>query len=152
MTWSPTRKLRKVRGLLRARFDRLRAFVRRTLDQGLLTGNGCLAGRPRTKAESGRRGDNGHPVTRDDMYLTIRPALKKILDRMEARAADSPDKVLMSSATDMEASRIETSLPEFRDRVVRRPRQFWDITVMLNEPTPRIRTLGTALIQRGGRS
>ena len=86
-------------------------------------------------------------VTREDMYLTIRPSLKKVLDRVEARKAESTDKVLISSTTDMEKNYIKTTLPEYRDRIVRQPRQFWDITVMLYEPAPRIQTLGTALIQ-----
>ena len=88
-------------------------------------------------------------LSRDDMYLTIKPSMKAIMDRVEARGADSQDKVLLSSTTDMDANIIVTKLPEFRDRVLRRPRQFWDITLMLNEPRPRIRTLGTSLLQRG---
>jgi hypothetical protein len=88
-------------------------------------------------------------TARDEMYRTIKPALKDILDRMEARGAASPDKVLFSSGTDMDAGRIDTStLPEFKDRVVRRPRQFWDVTLLVTEAKPRIRTLGTVLVQR----
>src|SRR5438105_1753401 len=73
---------------------------------------------------------------RDDMYLTIKPSLKAILDRMESRGPDNKEKVLISSATDMDANRIETTQPELRDTVLRRPRQFWDVTLLLNESKP----------------
>ena len=101
----------------------------------------------------GGGGNNNPPPNpaaniRDDMYLTIKPSLKAILDHMELRGIDTKDKVLFSSATDMEASRIETNLPEFKNAVVRRPRQFWDVTIVLTEQKPRIRNLGTALIQK----
>jgi uncharacterized protein (TIGR03067 family) len=76
--------------------------------------------------------------------MTIKPSLKAILDRMELRSPDS--KVLLSSATDMDASRIESK--NGKDTVSRRPRQFWDVTILLNEKKPRIRNLGTALIQK----
>ncbi len=110
-------------------------------------GGGLAGGGPNTGGNP-KTNPNPTPTARDDMYLTIKPSLKLILDRMEARGPESKDKVLFSSATDMEASRIETNLPEFKNAVVRRPRPFWDVTILLTEQKPRIRNLGTALIQK----
>jgi uncharacterized protein (TIGR03067 family) len=88
---------------------------------------------------------NPNPAPQHDaMYMTIKPSLKAILDRMELRSTDS--KVLFSSATDMDANRVESK--NGKDTVSRRPRQFWDVTILLNEKKPRIRNLGTALIQK----
>ena len=84
------------------------------------------------------------PPQRNEMYMTIKPSLKAILDRMEMRSPDS--KILFSSATDMDATRIESK--NGKDTVSRRPRQFWDVTILLNEKKPRIHNLGTALIQK----
>ena len=89
----------------------------------------------------------GTGSSREDMYLTIKPALKAILDRMELRS-DNRDKILVSSATDMDANVLVTNTPELKDIVLRRPRQFWDVTLLLPEQKPRIRMLGTALLQR----
>lgn len=116
-------------------------------------GGGLGGGLGGTPGPGGNPNQNPNPPTptptpRDDMYLTIKPGLKAILDRMELRGIDTKDKALFSSATDMEASRIETNLPEFKNAVVRRPRQFWDVTILLTEQKPRIRNLGAALIQK----
>jgi hypothetical protein len=82
----------------------------------------------------------------DDSYATIKPNLKAILDRMEFKGPEGKDAVFFSSATDMVASRIDNLPPEYKDRIVRHPRQVWDVTLMLaREPKTRIRTLGTAL-------
>ena len=99
----------------------------------------------------GMIGGNPNPAPipvaqREEMYMTIKPSLKAILDRMESRLADSKDKVLFSSATDMDANRIDSK--EIKDRVLRRPRQVWDVTILLNENKPRIRNLGTAFTQK----
>ncbi len=83
---------------------------------------------------------------RDERYMTIKPALKSILDRMETRSPDGKEKVLFSSVTDMDANRLDVK--DFKDTVVRRPRQFWDVTILLTERKPRIRNLGASLIQK----
>ena len=89
---------------------------------------------------------------REEPYLTIKPSLKKIIDRMEGRGPDVKEKlegkVLVSSVTDMDANIVTTSAPEFKDLIVRRPRQFWDATLLLSERKPRVRQLGTSLISR----
>jgi uncharacterized protein (TIGR03067 family) len=83
---------------------------------------------------------------RDEMYLTVKVGLKAALDKVEQKAADAKEKILFSSATDMDANRID--LPDVRNAVVRMPRQFWDVTLLLYERKPFIRTLGVALIQK----
>ncbi len=85
---------------------------------------------------------------RSETYMTIKPSLKAMLDKMEARPENSKDKILFSAAVDLDAARINTSNPEFKDLVVRQPRQFWDVTLMLTERKPRMRLLGMALIQK----
>ncbi len=85
---------------------------------------------------------------RDEKYSTIKAALRKTLDTLEARSADGKDKLLFSSVTDMDANRVETTNPDFANQIVRRPRQFWDVTQILPESKPRIRNLGTVLIMR----
>ena len=87
------------------------------------------------------------PGAQGQTYLTIKPELKAILDRMESRGASGKDKVYFSSATDMNAALIEIKLPDLKDTVVRKPRQFWDVTLMLFERKPRVRYLGTGLVQ-----
>jgi Protein of unknown function (DUF1559) len=84
---------------------------------------------------------------RDDTYMTIKPSLKAILDRMEQRG-DPKEKVLFSSVTDMDASLVVIDDASYKDRVVRRPREFWDVTLLLYEPKGRIRHLGTSLVQK----
>ncbi|MBI2808370.1 MAG: hypothetical protein HYX68_25565 [Planctomycetes bacterium] len=85
-------------------------------------------------------------AAREDMYRKLKPTLKAIMDRMETRS-DPKEKVFFSSATDMEANRIEVTKPGAKG-VVRRPRQIWDVTLLLKEPERRIRYLGTSLIQK----
>lgn len=88
---------------------------------------------------------NPTPGVSDDNYLTLRQSLRDILRRMEARGTDGKSNVIYSSATDMSAAKID--FRELKDGVVRRPRQVWDVTLMLTERTPRIRHLGTTLLQ-----
>lgn len=83
-----------------------------------------------------------------EKYATIKETLRKSLDMLEARASEGKDKLLFSSVTDMDANRVETNSPDFVNQIVRRPRQFWDVTQILIEQKPRIRTLGTVLIMR----
>jgi uncharacterized protein (TIGR03067 family) len=93
---------------------------------------------------------NRGPALIGDTYMTINPALKAILDRMESRGPDGKDKVLLSSATDMGANCLNITIkpPELKYSVPRQPRQFWDVTLLLHETKPHIRYLGTALVQR----
>ena len=78
-------------------------------------------------------------------YLTVKPALKAILDRMETRYANG-HKVLFSSATEMESA--ETNHPDFKDRISWRPRQVWDVSYMLAAKKNRFKMLGAGLIER----
>lgn len=81
---------------------------------------------------------------RTEMYLTIRPDLKKVLDKMENVGTDH--QVLYSSATALDAAVVRTGVGE--TGVARRPRQLWDTVLLLHEPRPRLRILGTALVQK----
>jgi hypothetical protein len=93
----------------------------------------------------------GNP--RDEMYLTIKPRLKQMLDRMETRPDDSKDRLLFSSATDLEAARIDTTnMPEFKNQVIRIPRELWDVTYLLEERKSRLQLLGTAMLQKDTRA
>ena len=91
--------------------------------------------------------NTGAGGSREEMYLTIKPSLKAMLDKMETRPNDK-DRTLFSSATDMDANTVDLKDPAFKDTVIRLPRQFWDISLLVYEPKPRIRFLGTALVQR----
>jgi hypothetical protein len=102
-----------------------------------------------TQETAGAAGPIGSVDLRAEMYLTIKPALKALLDRMETKAPDQ--RLLVSSATDMEAARVNTNLPEFKDRMPRRPRQMWDVSLLLTEHRPHLRLLGTALLHKQGR-
>lgn len=118
---------------------------------GAKLGPAAAPGEPQGAGE-GQEGKNDKPAMPRfvglDTYMTVKPRLKEVLDRMEGK--DNPKhRVLFSSATEMNSAKIDTSrIPEFRERIIWRPRLFWDITYMLQEKTPRIAYLGTSLLQR----
>ncbi|MCI0743698.1 MAG: DUF1559 domain-containing protein [Gemmataceae bacterium] len=89
-------------------------------------------------------------VLASDTYMTIKPSLKAVLDRMEATSAPN-EKVLFSSATDMDAAKVSVKTPDGRTKNHWQGRQVWDVSLMLQERNPRIRTLGVALVQRTDR-
>lgn len=84
---------------------------------------------------------------REDGYLTVKPSLKALLDKMESRGSDK-ERILFASATDMEANVVSAKETGVKDTVVRAPRPFWDVTLQLRESKSRIRHLGTALVQK----
>ncbi|GEM_PF-2441519 len=91
-------------------------------------------------------------LVRNEAWLTIDPALKAILDRLQYKIGDSKDRMMFASATDMAGARLDTSkMPEFKNRILWHPRQLWDITLLLEERKPRIKALGTGLVQREAR-
>ncbi len=99
------------------------------------------------------QGQQPPTAARSETWLTIDPALKEVLDRLQTRANEARDKVLFASATDLIAARIDTSrVLELKNRVIWHPRQVWDITLLLEERKPRIKTLGAALVQRETRT
>lgn len=88
-------------------------------------------------------------AVRSKTWLTIRPELKAIMDRLQNRTDEAKDKVMFASATDMAGARLDTSrMPEFRNRILWHPRQLWDITQLMEERKARVKALGTALLQR----
>ena len=90
------------------------------------------------------------PVNRSGTYMTVAPHLKELLDRMESRPADSKDRVLYSSATDMDAARLQNNDPEFQDRYFWQFRQLWDVSNLLQQKR-RIRYLGASLHQKASK-
>jgi hypothetical protein len=77
-------------------------------------------------------------------YLTIKPKMKELLDRMEFRDPDSKEKVLVSMATEMDAALRSGNNPE---RALYHFRHLWDLTHLLVEKAP-LNLLGAALIQK----
>jgi Protein of unknown function (DUF1559) len=84
-------------------------------------------------------------------YSTLDPSLKAMLDRIETKAEPN-DRILYSTAT-RAAAALLTKLPlEHKDKSLWRPRQIWDLTALYEEPkTPRLRTIGSGLFERGPR-
>jgi hypothetical protein len=90
---------------------------------------------------------------KDEMYLTVKPELKKLLDRLEQRPDGSKERVLFSSVTDLQAATVNMSdRPEFNNQVVRIPRELWDVTYLLEERRPNLNILGTVLIRKESRT
>ncbi len=102
-------------------------------------------------AEGQGMGQGGQPAAPPppprlaETFSTINPTLKTMLDRMAVKAADSDDRVLFISATDMRAARIVSRAPDDKDRVLWRIRPVWDVTNLMHEKTDRINVLGTTL-------
>jgi hypothetical protein len=92
------------------------------------------------------------PPGTGDSYLTIRPALKAMLDRMESKPAESKAKVLFSTATDMDAARVAGKDDDGKDLLRWRFRQLWDVTNRLEEKSARFGILGTALLLKAKNS
>jgi hypothetical protein len=90
---------------------------------------------------------NPPPTARVETYVTIKPALKAILDRMEAQGTDGKDKILFSSATELDVARLPDPADD-KARGLWSPRQVWDVTLLLAERNPRLRALGVSLVQK----
>ncbi len=120
---------------------------------GPLTPGGGPGGGP--GAGNNQPGKTPAPVApplnpRDEMYLTIKPSFKAMLDRLETKPEGS--KMLFSAVTDLGAARIIPNGPEWKNQVVRIPRKLWDITYLLEERNPALNLLGASLIQRSTRA
>lgn len=89
------------------------------------------------------------PTTlKSDTFMTITPTLKDMLDKMEAKAEDSKDQMLVTSATDLGAFQVKS----FDLRTGSNdPRRVWDVTRVVEDPSLRLELLGTALIQKDTR-
>ena len=87
-------------------------------------------------------------LPRNTPYLTIDPALKLVLDRIEAVPQDSEDKALFSTATKFDAAKIPNLPPDFKGKTILRPRQVWDLTALLEDRRPpRIAVVGSGLLE-----
>ena len=109
---------------------------------------------PAADAPANTAGDESKTAAaaRGETYMTIKPALKTILEHMQSAGSDGKTKVLFSSATDLEAARLPGAPAESKGGMVWYPRQIWDVTLLLQEPNPRLRALGVALVQKDDRS
>jgi hypothetical protein len=110
-------------------------------------------GQPAGQPQPGQPADPNQPPmpppAARDSYMTIKPTLKAMLERMESKQADSKDRVLLSFATEMDAALLDTSRSaEYRDTKLWHPRQVWDSTLLLKEKTNRIRWLAAGLHQK----
>jgi hypothetical protein len=82
----------------------------------------------------------------EDSYATLKnTAMKAMLDKMEKLPPDSPDRVLVSSVTDLESARM----PSPSGRVQWRFRPLWDVAYALTDYAQRLKLLGTVLLRRG---
>lgn len=92
-------------------------------------------------------GKSSQPEVRSGTYMTLPPALKGMLDRMEARDPEGEEIVLFSTATQADAAR-RTDLPaDSKDQFVLQPRQVWDLAALLEDRRPpRLTMLGSGLI------
>ena len=92
------------------------------------------------------------PAARMETYVTIKPALKAMLDHMESTGPGGKDRVLFSSATDLDAARLGDNVrPEYK-RFLWFPREVWDVALLLQDRNPRLRALGVAIVQKEDRA
>jgi Protein of unknown function (DUF1559) len=93
--------------------------------------------------------DSSHTPMQDP-WATIKPALKTLIERMEPVTANAKDMTFFCSATDMEAAQIPTPPQGAKVKSLWYPRQIWDVTLLLQDRNPRMRTLGVALLASAG--
>ncbi|HWY86555.1 MAG TPA: DUF1559 domain-containing protein, partial [Gemmataceae bacterium] len=91
------------------------------------------------------------PAARLETYVTIKPALKAMLDRMESTGPDGKYRVLFSSATDLDAARLDGVKPDLKRDFLWFPREIWDVALLLQDRNPRLRVLGVAIVQKDDR-
>jgi hypothetical protein len=84
-----------------------------------------------------------------ELYMTIDPDLKKVLDKVEDIAKTRSSKLLFSSATLLTSDALrETGNPLLQNQFLWKMRQMWDVTALLEESKPKLDVLGVALIQK----
>ena len=74
-------------------------------------------------------------ITQTRSYLTIKPKLREILDRLEAKSSEAPEKPLFSTATELEPVRVPSNLlcADDRGKSIWRGKQIWDLASMLED-------------------
>jgi hypothetical protein len=87
-------------------------------------------------------------------YMTIKPKLKEMLDRLESKSDEGQHKPLFSTATELEPARVPNHLlpPDDRGKFIWRGKQVWDLASMLEERKPRLALAGSALLQKSARA
>ncbi|MBI3411281.1 MAG: DUF1559 domain-containing protein [Planctomycetes bacterium] len=86
---------------------------------------------------------------KSDTFMTIKPALKEMLDKMRASTAGSKDILLYCSASEVGALTLNALDAGGRSRD---PRRFWDVLQVVHERKARMHILGTALIQKDSKN
>ena len=88
-------------------------------------------------------------LPRNTPYLTIDPALKLVLDRIETVPQGAEDKILFSTATNFDAAKVANLPPDLKGRTILRARQVWDLTALLEDRRPpRIGVVGSGLVEK----
>lgn len=80
-------------------------------------------------------------------YMTLNPALKKVLDRVEKDEGSEPAMLLFSSATDLQATAGKSQDPFQKNHLFWRLSRLWNVTSVLDESEPRLKILGVSLHQ-----
>jgi hypothetical protein len=83
---------------------------------------------------------------KSESYLTIKPALRDMLLRVEKRAEG--EKLLFSSATYLRSALMRSKHADDFGRIRFRLRPIWDVVNVLEEKTDRIEYVGNALLMR----
>lgn len=95
--------------------------------------------------------DSDKEVPRGSTFMTVKPALKSLIERWQPTEDESKDRVLFATATEMVAAQVVNKLPEYKGLVLHRPRPIWDLTSVMEERSPRLTYLATALVQKDSR-
>jgi hypothetical protein len=80
-------------------------------------------------------------------YMTLRPALRDLLIRVETKGRDS-DKLLFSASSYLRAAMSRSKNPDDFGRVTFRSRFIWDVVNLLDEKTDRIEHVAMAMMMR----
>src|SRR5262249_11978422 len=95
-------------------------------------------------------GGEPQPVQGDPLktepYLTIRPALRDMLLRVETKG--DGEKLLFSSATHLKAAKLTSPNPDEAGRITFRTRPIWDVVNLLDEKTDRLDYGGMAMVTK----
>ncbi len=84
-----------------------------------------------------------------EMYMTINPRLKKVLDKLEKIPQRRSARILFSSATLLtQSARRPIANPLRQNDLLWKMRQTWDVTSLLDDAKPQVQVLGVAVVQK----
>jgi len=84
-------------------------------------------------------------------YRTINPELKKLIEKSFPGDNGLLDVTLFASGTDLAAAQATSNLPQNHGLILYRSRPFWDLTCMLQERKPILKSSSVSLVKRGDR-